>query len=138
MLLFRWLIFIPSAVAASIAAYVVFGLVSYVVRIVNIVPQESVIDLILVVIGANFVAAAAGVLAGSFTAPKARNVIAILLAALSISFAIFMAVLAFLNPESISQSLFEVTLGSLAWIFGASSGAYGVLSALREGDSFTN
>ena len=134
----RWLLFMPAAVAASIAAFFAFALLSYIVRVFNIVPQDSIIDLLLAIAGANFVAAAAGVCAGTFAAPKGQKYVAIILATLSASFAAAMAVLVFLNPENFSSSLFEATVGALAWVVGASLGAYGVIGALAEDDRCTN
>lgn len=138
LLTLRWLLFIPAALSASIVAYFAFALLSYVVRTFNIVSQESVIDLLLAIIGGNFVAAVAGVFAGTLTAPKGRTYVAVVLASLSVSFAIVVAVMVFLDPNLVSQSVFEVTVGSIAWVVGASLGAYGIIDALGEDNRSTN
>jgi len=116
----------------------VFSLISYLVRTFNIVPQESVIDQLLAIVGTNFAAAAAGVVIGSLTAPSRRQYIAIILACCSAAFAIAMVVAVFLYPSQLSQSLFHAGIGSAAWVVGAIVGAKVFIEALGEQRRVTN
>ena len=128
----RWVLVLPAFIAASVGGYVILGFVVHLVRTVNIVSQNTFVDVLLAVVGVNFIAACVGVLVGYFTAPRGHRWLAVVLALISILFTLSILILALSNHEIITQALPPVIVGSIAWILGAISGAYGAISAENE------
>ena len=135
---FRWILALPAFIASSLIGYAAFNFIAYVVRTFNIVPQENIVDLLIAAIGANFIGAAAGVMAGSYTAPRAQKQMAIIFCVISIAFPVCIVYLAFLNQDALAQPLYRVIIEALAWIVGAISGAYGVISGENDRSSHNN
>jgi hypothetical protein len=78
----RWLLVLPAALATMPATFFVAVLAWNVVRAVNIVPQDSFVDVAFAAFGINALAVFTGVHAGASTAPTHRHIAAIVIAVL--------------------------------------------------------
>jgi hypothetical protein len=128
----RWILVAPAAVGAAMLAFVALTLVWNVVRLVNIVPQDGLIDLALSSAGINAIASAAGVIAGAHVAPGARERTAITLAGVFMLIAILLMALANVIRPHLHISLGWYVFSSLAWIIGAACAAYSLSNDKRR------
>lgn len=120
----RWILVAPAAVGAATLAFVALTLVWNLVRAVNIVPQDGLIDLALASAGINGVAAAAGVIAGARVAPRAPQWTAIVVAGVFVLIAILLLLLTNVIRPHLHISFGWHVFSSLAWIAGAVYAAY--------------
>ena len=115
----KWFLVLPASIGATVAGWVAITLVWNLVVAINIVPQNDLIRLGLANFGINAISAWLGVVAGSQLAPSMRPQTALVLAAVSVLFAL--AVLAYggLFRTSVSMSVGWHIWGTIAWVSGA-------------------
>jgi hypothetical protein len=131
----RWILLVPAALAGAAAAYVGGVLVWNVVRLVNIMPQESFIDLAFAAVGINGAAGAAGVFAGAAVAPNGKAGAAVMMAALFALLALVSLAIGASVRESLKLSLAWHVASSVAWIGGAAAAAIHVRSTAARASS---
>lgn len=119
----RWILVVPATLAATAGAYFGLVLVWNLVRVINIVPQDGLVDLALANLGVNGASSAAGVLAGTKTAPRHRRAAAIMVAILlgAVGLASLLVGAAF--RDSLRMSLGWHVFSSIAWVVGAIAAA---------------
>lgn len=110
---------VPATLAATVGAYFGLSLVTHLARVINIVPQEGLLDLVLASVGINGVTAAAGVFAGTKTAPRHRRTTAITVAILLGAMGLTSVILGAIFREHLRAPLGWHALSSVAWVAGA-------------------
>ena len=119
----RWILVAPATLGATVGVYIILTVVWNLVRAINIVPQDGIIDLGLGNLGINGFAAAVGVFAGARTAPYYRRLTAIVVAALLILLALVTIAVGSAFRANLSMSFGWHVFSSMAWIAGAITAA---------------
>lgn len=128
----RWILVLPAAVGAAILAYIALTLLWNAVRIINIVPQDGLVDLALASAGINGFASAAGVAAGARVAPHGSHRAAVVLGAVFVLAAVVTLDLGYTFRAHLAMSFGWHVFSSLAWSAGAVVSAY-VLAKAKPG-----
>lgn len=119
----RWILVAPAAVGATIIGFALMTLSWNVVRTLNIVPQEGILDLAMGNAWVNGTAAALGVVAGTHVAPGRSRSTSIVLAAVFALFAVLTLVVGNAFRDGTGMSLGWHVFSAIAWIAGAAIAA---------------
>ena len=122
----KWLLVLPAAIAATVASWIALTIVWNLVATVNIVPQNDFISVGLANFGINALASGLGVVAGVHLAPTMQRQTAIVLAVLTVLFALTTLVFGAKFRTSASMSLGWHIWSTLAWAVG------GVAAAIQQ------
>ena len=119
----KWVLVIPASMAATIMGWICLTLVWNITATINIVPQNDLISLGLASFGINAGAAALGIVAGTYLAPAMRARTALVLATVTVFFALSMLVLFFVATlrydVQLSMSPGWMIWSTFAWVAGA-------------------